>query len=82
LGSNKPSLEYTIPTIASVGHIKWRPQRKHHIASCALVVDCSVNIWDIRRPYIAFASFNEHQDVATGVAWRGDPHIILSTSKV
>ncbi|XP_059470417.1 GATOR complex protein WDR24 [Neocloeon triangulifer] len=79
--TSKPSLEYTIPTIASVGHIKWRPQRKHHIASCALVVDCSVNIWDIRRPYIAFASFNEHQDVATGVAWRGDPHILLSTSK-
>ncbi|CAB3365150.1 Hypothetical predicted protein [Cloeon dipterum] len=78
---NKPVCEHIIPTIASVGHIKWRPQRKYHIASSALVVDCSVNIWDVRRPYIAFASFNEHQDVATGVAWRGDPHVILSTSK-
>ncbi|PNF34616.1 WD repeat-containing protein 24 [Cryptotermes secundus] len=79
--AGKPSLEYTIHTIASVGHIKWRPQRKYHIASCALVVDCSINVWDVRRPYIPFAAFNEHKDVATGVAWRGDPHVFLSTSR-
>ena len=80
--SSKPTCEYTINTIASVGRIKWRPQRKYHIASCALVVDCSINVWDIRRPYIPFASFNEHKDVPTGVAWRGDPQLFLSTSRV
>lgn len=79
--SVKPSLEYTIHTIASVGHIKWRPQRKYHIASCALVVDCSINVWDVRRPYIPFAAFNEHKDVATGISWRGNPHTFLSTSR-
>ncbi|XP_043477248.1 GATOR complex protein WDR24 [Leptopilina heterotoma] len=79
--STKPACEYMIHTIASVGRIKWRPQRKFHIASCALVVDCSINIWDIRRPYIPFASFNEHKDVATGIAWRGDPQSFLSTSR-
>ncbi|XP_066997844.1 GATOR2 complex protein WDR24 isoform X2 [Anabrus simplex] len=79
--SGRPSLEYTIHTIASVGHIKWRPQRKYHIASCALVVDCSINVWDVRRPYIPFAAFNEHKDVATGVAWRGNPDVFLSTSR-
>lgn len=78
----KPSCDYTIHTIASVGRIKWRPQRKYHIASCALVVDCSINVWDIRRPYIPFASFNEHKDVPTGVAWRGNPQTFLSTSRV
>ncbi|XP_066583390.1 GATOR2 complex protein WDR24 isoform X2 [Prorops nasuta] len=77
----KPSCDYTIHTIASVGRIKWRPQRKYHIASCALVVDCSINVWDIRRPYIPFASFNEHKDVPTGVAWRGNPQSFLSTSR-
>ncbi|KAF5296732.1 hypothetical protein FQR65_LT10168 [Abscondita terminalis] len=80
LGS-KPSLESTIHTIASIGHVKWRPQRKYHIASCALVVDCSINVWDIRRPYIPFAAFNEHKDVATGVVWRGDPQVFLSSSR-
>nr|CAD7592138.1 unnamed protein product [Timema genevievae] len=79
--SVKPTLEYVVPTIASVGFIKWRPQRKFHIASCALVVDCGVNVWDVRRPYIPYAAFTEHKDVATGVAWRGDPHVFLSTSR-
>ncbi|XP_046677727.1 GATOR complex protein WDR24 isoform X2 [Homalodisca vitripennis] len=79
--TNKPTLEYTINTIASVGRVRWRPQRKFHLASVALVVDCSVNIWDVRRPYIPFASFNEHKDIATGIAWRGDPHLLLTTSR-
>ncbi|KAL7293772.1 hypothetical protein TKK_0012834 [Trichogramma kaykai] len=77
----KPSCDFTIHTIASVGRVKWRPQRKYHIGSCALVVDCGINVWDIRRPYIPFASFNEHKDVATGIAWRGDPQSFLSTSR-
>lgn len=80
--SAKPSCDYTIHTIASVGRIKWRPQKKYHIASCALVVDCSINVWDIRRPYIPFASFNEHKDIPTGVAWRSNPQSFLSTSRV
>ncbi|XP_071446852.1 GATOR2 complex protein WDR24 [Hetaerina americana] len=81
LGSGKPSLEHTIHTIASVGRVKWRPGRRYHIASCALVVDCSISVWDVRRPYIPFAAFNEHKDVATGIAWKGDPHVFLSTSR-
>ncbi|KAG5887490.1 hypothetical protein JTB14_023676 [Gonioctena quinquepunctata] len=79
--TSKPTLEFTIHTIASIGHIKWRPQRKHHIASCALVIDSSINIWDVRRPYIPFASFNEHRDIASGIAWRGDPHVFLSSGR-
>ncbi|KAH0951196.1 hypothetical protein HN011_008154 [Eciton burchellii] len=79
--AGKPSCDYIIHTIASVGRIKWRPQKKYHIASCALVVDCNINVWDIRRPYIPFASFNEHKDVPTGVAWRGNPQSFLSTSR-
>ncbi|XP_075228783.1 WD repeat domain 24 isoform X2 [Lycorma delicatula] len=78
---NKSAPEFIINTIASVGRIKWRPQRKHHISSVALVVDCNVNVWDVRRPFIPFAAFSEHKDVATGIAWRGDPHIFLSTSR-
>ncbi|CAH0555579.1 unnamed protein product [Brassicogethes aeneus] len=81
LQTNKPTLEYTIHTIASIGHVKWRPQRKFHIASCALVVDCSINIWDVRRPYIPLATFNEHRDIASRVAWKGEPHCFLSSSR-
>jgi hypothetical protein len=31
---------------------------------------------------IHFAAFGEHKDVATGVAWRGDPYVFLSASRV
>ncbi|KAK9496547.1 hypothetical protein O3M35_013172 [Rhynocoris fuscipes] len=79
--SGRPSLEYTISTIASVGRVKWRPQHKYHIASVALVVDCSVNVWDVRRPYIPYAVFTPHKDVATGISWRSDPNVCLSTSR-
>lgn len=78
----RPVLEYTVTTMASVGRIKWRPQRMHHIASCALVIDSVIHVWDVRRPYIPHASFNDHKDITTGIAWRGCPDVLLSTSKV
>ncbi|KAL3269120.1 hypothetical protein HHI36_008201 [Cryptolaemus montrouzieri] len=79
--TNKPTLEYTIHTIASIGHVKWRPQRKYHISSCALVIDSTINVWDVRRPYIPYAAFNEHKDIASGIAWKGDPESFLSTGR-
>jgi hypothetical protein len=39
------------------------------------VIDFSVNVWDVRRPYIPFASFEEHKNVATGTNY------ILCTAK-
>lgn len=78
----KPSCDFSISTIASVGRIKWRPQSKWHIASCALLVDFTINVWDIRRPYVPFAVFSKHKDIPTGIAWRGDPQSLLSTSRV
>ncbi|XP_063624491.1 GATOR2 complex protein WDR24 [Cydia splendana] len=77
----KPTLEHTIYTIASVGHVKWRPHRKHHVASCALVLDCAVHVWDVRRPHVPLATFAEHRDVATAVAWLPTLDAFLSTSR-
>lgn len=77
----RAALEYTIHTIAVVGRVKWRPERTYHIASCAMVVDYSIYIWDVRRPFIPYASFNEHSNVTTGISWKADPHVLLSTSK-
>lgn len=45
-------------------------------------MDYSIHVWDIRRPFIPFASFNDHTNVTTGIAWKGnDSHCLLSTSK-
>jgi len=80
-GDKTHGLEHTIHTIGPVGRVRWRPQRADYLGSSALVVDFAVNVWDMRRPYIPFAAFNSHTDVTTDIAWRGDPHTLLSTSK-
>lgn len=35
--------------------------------SCSFVVDFDIHVWDVRRPYIPYASFSEHKDVPTGI---------------
>ncbi|XP_048745682.2 GATOR complex protein WDR24-like isoform X1 [Ostrea edulis] len=78
----KNQVVHQIHTLASVARIRWRPQRRHFIASCSFVVDFSVSVWDINRPYVPFASFDRHTDVATGIIWRrDDPHVIYSSSR-
>lgn len=72
---------HCVPTIAEVACVRWRPRGKFHIASCALVVDHHVSVWDIRRPYIPYAAFSEHQDVATGMIWHKEAEILLTCSK-
>jgi len=80
-GDKMHGLDHTIHTIGPVGRVKWRPQRRDYLGSSALCIDFAVNVWDIRRPYVPFAAFNQHKDVTTDIAWRGDPHTLLSTSK-
>ena len=29
-------------------------------------MDFDIHVWDVRRPYVPYASFSEHKDVATG----------------
>lgn len=55
---------------------------RHQVASCALVLDCAVHVWDVRRPHVPLATFAEHRDVTTAIAWLAEPHSFLSTSRV
>uniref|UniRef100_A0A2C9LCJ3 GATOR2 complex protein WDR24 n=1 Tax=Biomphalaria glabrata TaxID=6526 RepID=A0A2C9LCJ3_BIOGL len=77
----QPPLLHVITNIASVGFIRWRPNRKNHISSCSLLLDHSVNVWDLGRPYIPFASFEGHIDVTTCIEWRDDCHTFLSCGR-
>lgn len=82
LGTGEIDPVHTIQTIAVVGRVRWRPEHVNQIASCALVMDYSIYIWDVRRPYIPYAVFNEHSNVTTDIAFKGDdPNTLLSTSK-
>ncbi|VDO48236.1 unnamed protein product [Haemonchus placei] len=47
-----------------------------------LVNDMSVHIWDIRRPFLPFASFEDHSDSVTDMWWSiQDPERIVSCGK-
>ena len=73
--------QISIPGVDSVARIQWRPERRHHIASISLVMDCTVSVWDVRRPFLPLMCFSKHTDVPTALAWRGHPDVILTTSK-
>lgn len=62
--SRKP--QYTIRTMASVSRIQWRPGYENEIASCALLSDNGLHVWDVRRPNIAKYTFDEHSTTPTG----------------
>lgn len=40
-----------------------------HTCSCSQFLDNSVLVWEVRRPFIPFASFAEHSDDVTGEAY-------------
>ncbi|KAI7862657.1 WD40-repeat-containing domain protein, partial [Spinellus fusiger] len=60
---------YTIRTMAAVARIQWRPGYDDEIASCALLTDSRIHIWDVRRPNIAKYAFDEHNSSPTGFLW-------------
>ncbi|KAL7686822.1 putative WD40/YVTN repeat-like-containing domain superfamily, coatomer alpha subunit [Plasmopara halstedii] len=63
----------TIQTIASVGRVAWRPTFVTHIATSASLVDNSIHVWDIKRPFIPIASMKGHSDIASGISWMDTP---------
>ncbi|XP_043926547.1 GATOR complex protein WDR24 [Protopterus annectens] len=83
ISTNRAKEMYCVQTIASVARVKWRPERKYHIATCSMMVDHNIYVWDIRRPFIPFAMCEEHKDVTTGIVWRHqhNPYFLLSGSK-
>ncbi|CDW55139.1 WD40 and PAH domain containing protein [Trichuris trichiura] len=64
---DRPSVLHTVQTIAPVSLIRWRRGREYHIASGSLVLDFSIHVWDVRRPYVPFVSFEGHTGAVTGL---------------
>ncbi|XP_040581283.1 GATOR2 complex protein WDR24 [Lepeophtheirus salmonis] len=82
-GPAKATCDYFIGTIGPVGKVKWRPKSKNQLASSALSpIDFTINVWDVRRPYLPYATFDYHKDTTTSIIWKNtDPNFILSSSK-
>ncbi|KAI8334412.1 WD40-repeat-containing domain protein [Chlamydoabsidia padenii] len=71
---------YTMRTMASVSRVQWRPGYDNEIASCALLTDQRIHVWDIRRPNLAKYAFDEHDTTPTGFLWYNSD-ILYSVAK-
>jgi WD40 repeat protein len=55
-GGREPWLA-SVQTIAPVARVLWRPGHPDQIASCSLVHDRQIQVWDIRHEFIPLLSF-------------------------
>lgn len=73
---------FQVETIAPVGRVYWRPDHRWQIASCAVVNDMSLLVWDIRRPHLPVVSFSGHRDSVTDLWWSKEhPSRFVSSGK-
>lgn len=75
-----PQMQHCIQTMESVSKVRWSYDDTSHVASCSLKRDYSINVWDIHRPYIAWARFSEPHDITTGMAWRSSAGSLISVT--
>ena len=80
IASQTPVMQNCIPTMESVSKIRWSYDNKNHIASCSLKRDYNINIWNILRPFIAYARFTEPHEISTGMAWRRNVSNLVSVT--
>ncbi|TPP58312.1 WD repeat-containing protein 24, partial [Fasciola gigantica] len=67
--SGCPSLLYSVRT-SNVSRVRWRPSfHTQLVSSCNQTFDLSTYLWDLRRPYLPYASFEEHKGIVTSIAW-------------
>jgi len=66
---------FAVEMWAPVMRVSWCPEDGTsiwHVASCMASSDYNIHVWDIRRPYLPYASFNKHHEAVTGEYFRGD----------
>jgi WD40 repeat protein len=49
---------YMLSHSEQVSSIKWRPNRKTQITACSTATDAHLYVWDFKRPYVPYASFD------------------------
>ncbi|CAG8490708.1 5101_t:CDS:10 [Diversispora eburnea] len=54
-----------IQSMAGITRVQWRPDHPDEIASCAMMSDNRIFVWNLKRPYVSSYFFEEHRDVPT-----------------
>ena len=73
LASEKLSPVNTLTHSESVTSIKWRPKRPNQITACSTGFDAHLYVWDLMRPYVPYASFDQLTNKVQNFLWRNSP---------
>ncbi|UMM22456.1 hypothetical protein L5515_003661 [Caenorhabditis briggsae] len=68
-----------VETTAPLGRLAWRPDKPYHLATCASVNETSVHVWDVRRPYLPYVTYDEHRDAVTDACWPSNDFDVFMT---
>jgi len=70
---------HNIPTIQYTSKVQWRPNKPYHLAAC-FKDEATVQIFDVRRPYVPIHVLSQHDKDATSVLWK-DTDVLWTVSK-
>ncbi|KFH68134.1 hypothetical protein MVEG_06863 [Podila verticillata NRRL 6337] len=70
---------HTIPTIQYTTKVQWRPNKTYHIAAC-FKDESTVQVFDVRRPYVPLNVLSQHDKDATAILWK-DTDVLWTVSK-
>jgi hypothetical protein len=74
LSLDKLNAIHTVTHSENVASIKWRPKRRTQITACSNSFDAHLYVWDLKRPYVPYASF----DMVTNKVQSIDHFLILT----
>lgn len=70
---------HNIPTIQYTSKVQWRPNKPYHLAAC-FKDEATVQIFDVRRPYVPIHVLTQHDKDATSILWK-DTDVLWTVSK-
>ncbi|KAG0205413.1 WD repeat-containing protein 24 [Mortierella sp. GBA30] len=70
---------HTIPTIQYTSKVQWRPHKPYHLAA-SFKDESTVQVFDVRRPYVPLHVISQHDKDATSILWK-DTDVLWSVSK-
>lgn len=53
-----PKPMFSLTHSETVQSIKWRPKRKSQVTACSSQYDAHLYVWDFKRPYVPYLSFD------------------------
>ena len=79
--NEKPTPMYSLTHSETVSSIKWRPQRKTQITACSQQLDAQLYVWDFKRPYVPYASFDMLTNKVKNFLWRNNPNTLIASTR-